>query len=78
MTYDQLVGHFGGPTKAADALGIEDRRTVHAWSRRRVPSRWQMKAEKLTDGKLRADKESRREAVEFASYLNGEDKRVAA
>ena len=69
MTYDQLAAHFGGPTRAADALGIEDRRTVHAWKRRGVPARWQMKAEKVSGGKLRADKESRREAAEFASYF---------
>lgn len=66
MNYQQLAAHFGGPTKAAEALGIEDRQTVHGWSRRGIPAKWQVKVEVITDGKLRADKASRREISEIA------------
>jgi hypothetical protein len=76
MRYEDLIGHFGGLTKAAEALGL-DRRVVHAWRKRRIPSRWQLKAESLSDGVLRADDEARDEAVEYASYAE-RLRRVAA
>lgn len=78
MNYEQLVGHFGGPTKAADALGIEDRRTVHAWKERRIPSKWQMKAQVISEGKLQADEEAKNEAAEIAGYVAESEKRAAA
>lgn len=65
MNYASLVSHYGGLSKAAEALEL-DRRTVHAWSKRRIPSKWQVKVEVLTDGKLRADRDARREATEIA------------
>lgn len=68
MTYEQLVAHFGGPTKAGDALGL-DRRHVFNWKDRRIPSKWQMKAEMVSRNKLRADRPARKEATEFASYM---------
>lgn len=77
MQYDELVAHFGGLSKAAAALEL-DRRAVNAWSKRRIPSKWQMKAESVTDGKLRADDEARAEATEMASYIVSQEKRVAA
>jgi hypothetical protein len=77
MHYEDLVGHFGGLSKAASALDL-DRRAVNAWSKRRIPSKWQMKAEAITDGKLRADDEARAEATEMASYVAAQEKRVAA
>jgi len=71
MKYQDLVGHFGGLSKAAQVLGLS-RQTVHAWkTRKRIPARWQVKAEAMTDGQLRADTASRREAYEMASYVNG-------
>lgn len=74
------MGFFGGPSKAAQALGIESRQTVDSWRARRIPSKWQMKAENISGGKLRADREARKEAEEMASYLkpNGRERRVAA
>ncbi len=75
MKYAQLVAHFGGPTKAAKALGIQDRRRVHAWSTRRIPAKWQVKVEVITDGKLRADSAAKREVVEMARLAK--DLRVA-
>ena len=73
MTYAQLIDHFRGLTKAADALGV-DRRHVFNWKKRRIPSKWQVQAEVVSDGKLRADKASRNEATQFAPYI----KRAAA
>ena len=69
MRYDQVVGHFGGPTKTADALGIDDRRTVHAWKKRGIPSFWQLKIESVTDGDLQADRKAKLELAEYAKFL---------
>lgn len=77
MKYKDLVGHFGGLTKAADALGI-DRRMVDAWKKRRIPSKWQMKAQTLSEGALQADREALEEAAEIASYVAEQEKRAAA
>jgi hypothetical protein len=67
MTYTQLVAHFGGLTKAADALGL-DRRHVWNWSDRRIPSKWQVKAEHITNRKLKADPQSKADAAAFLEY----------
>ena len=67
MTYSQLVAHFGGLSKAAEALGI-DRRHVFNWSERRIPSKWQVKAEHVTGGKLGADRQARDDAAAFLEY----------
>lgn len=69
MNYDQLTSHFGGPTKAAEALGLDDRRAVAAWKDRRIPSKWQMKAQAITNGVLKADKEAQTDAAEMAGYV---------
>ena len=69
MNYKQMVAHFGGLSKAAQALGLP-RQTVHMWKRRgRIPSRWQIKAEARSDGKLRADRSARAEAMEIVAYV---------
>lgn len=78
MNYDQLVAHFDGPTKAAQALGLEDRRQVATWNGRRIPSKWQIKAENLSNGALKADKEARAEAAEIARDFAESEKRAAA
>lgn len=78
MNYEQLVEHFGGPTKAAEALGIEDRQTVAAWKNRRIPSKWQIKAQNVSGGAVKADREARDEATEIASDLAALEKRAAA
>lgn len=78
MTYTQLVDFFGGLSKAAEALGIDDRRTVHAWSTRRIPSNWQIKAEALSHGKLKADADAKRETAEIAKdFAKAQDARAA-
>jgi hypothetical protein len=70
MNYAEMVAFFGGPSKIADALGIDDRQTVQSWSgRRRVPTRWQLKAEVVSRGALVADERARDEAKEMALYL---------
>lgn len=70
MKYKQLVRHFGGLSKSAQALGL-NRQTVHAWGvRDRIPGKWQMKAQALSGGALRADHEAKREALEMASYVD--------
>jgi hypothetical protein len=55
MTYDDLVDHFGGESKAATAIGY-DRQRVHAWKGRpRIPTDAQIAYEIATGGALRAD-----------------------
>jgi hypothetical protein len=69
MEYQQLIDHFGGQTKTARALGTT-KQTVHAWgARNRVPASWQLKAEAVSRGKLQADPASRRQGMEFASWV---------
>lgn len=69
MKYEQLVGHFGGLTKAAQALGLK-RQTVHAWGiRKRIPSRWQMRIAALTGGELSVDRATRKEAQALAEFI---------
>lgn len=71
MVYVDLVGHFSGLSSAARALGV-DRRIVDSWKARRIPTRHQLKAHYLSDGKLRLDAQAKREAREIAMYLPGE------
>lgn len=78
MTYDQLIGHYGALHKVAEALGL-DRRTVHAWkNKRRIPSKWQVRAQTDSAGKLRADKEARADAAEFVAFMKPEAERETA
>lgn len=69
MRYEELVAHFGGPTNAAQALGKKNKQSVHVWRRRRIPSRWQLKASVLSGGKLKPDRQALRDARELAGYL---------
>lgn len=69
MNYKKLVRHFGGQSKAGRALGT-DRRVVHDWkNRRRIPSRWQIKAAGISNGKLKLDVKAKRDASELSEYL---------
>lgn len=71
MNYKKVVRHYGGLSKVSRALGLK-RQTVHAWGvRDRIPPKWQLKIESDTDGKLKADKAARREAMEMAAFFNG-------
>lgn len=69
MNYKQVLAHFGGLSKAAQALGVE-RQNVHNWGARgRIPSRWQLKAERISCGRLKADAASKRDALDMAQYV---------
>lgn len=68
MNYQDLLTHFRRPSDAAKALGL-DRRLVNEWKGRRIPSRHQLKAERVTKGILKADAQSHEEANEFVSLL---------
>ena len=55
MTVDQLITHFGTQAAAATALRVTQP-TVSNWKKRgSIPGLAQLKAQKLTKGKLRAD-----------------------
>ena len=71
MNYKELEAHFGGPTRTAQVLGIKKKQTVHAWGLpgRRIPSKWQLKAEVLSRGRLKADRQAHQDAAELAGYL---------
>lgn len=68
MNYGQLVDHWKTPSAAAEALGV-DRRRVDDWKKRRIPSKWQVKAAALSGGKLKADKKAQSEVAELAQYV---------
>jgi hypothetical protein len=68
MKYEQVVRHFGGNAKAAEALGL-GRSHVANWKRVRIPSKHQIKIQVLTGGKLKPDKQAQREGAEFARYV---------
>ena len=68
MLYDDLVGHFGTPSEAARALGV-DRRLVDGWKKRRIPTKHQLRTERLSEGKLIPDNEAKKEAAEMAELL---------
>jgi DNA-binding transcriptional regulator Cro len=55
MTYADLIAHYGTPSAAAAARGI-DRQRVNGWRiRDRIPIEDQIEYEVLTNGALRAD-----------------------
>lgn len=68
MLYEDLVSHFQSPSQAASALGV-DRRLVDGWKKRRIPTKHQLKAEVVSNGKLIPDEEAKREAVELTEIL---------
>lgn len=68
MVYQQVVGFFGGVTKAAGALGLA-KQTVDSWKDRRIPSVQQFKAHLKSDGRLKLDAEAKRDAREMALYI---------
>ena len=68
MRYDDLIAHFGAPSDAGKALGV-DRRLVDGWKKRRIPTKHQLKAQILSDGKLVPDAEAQKEANEMAALL---------
>jgi len=69
MNYKQVVAHFGGLTKAAQALGVK-RQNVHNWgARRKIPAVWQVRLENMSSGKLRADDGAKRQVAELMRQI---------
>lgn len=68
MTYDDLIAHWGRPSDAASALEV-DRRMVDSWKERRIPSKHQLKAAALSEGKLKADDQAVADGKEIAGYM---------
>lgn len=77
MNFEQLVGHFTTPSKAAAALGA-DRRVVDSWKTRRIPSHWQMKAQTVSEFALQADQQAKDEAAEMARHVAEQERRAPA
>ncbi len=63
MTVSEVINFFGNAAKAARALGLNNN-TVRMWKYRRqgVPILQQYKIEKITNGKLKIDANSKGEA----------------
>lgn len=68
MEAKQIEKHFGGLSEAARALGTS-RQVVYGWRKKGVPHDWQLKAEKVSGGSLRASKQAREFGQRIASYL---------
>ena len=66
MTYNQIVDHYGGLSKAAKALDFSKQR-IFAWKQIRIPSDVQLKIAARTG--LKADRQSLRDATEMAGYV---------
>ena len=55
MLYEELLGHFGGLSKAARALKMK-KQTVHSWKARgAIPFEAQFLIQLKTKGQLKAD-----------------------
>jgi hypothetical protein len=70
MNYKELIAHWGGQSKAAQALGLE-RQSVNVWKKRRIPSKWQLIAANLSRGRLKADDEAKQDALAPYFKVNG-------
>lgn len=68
MDARQIEKHFDGLSEAARALGTT-RQVVYGWREGGVPDEWQLKAEKVSGGLLRASKKAREFGLRIASYL---------
>jgi DNA-binding transcriptional regulator Cro len=51
---DQIISHYGSPTKAKDALGYT-LQTFRNWRKSGIPLRAQQAIQAVTKGKLKAD-----------------------
>lgn len=54
MTYDDLVKHFGRPSRIAEALGVAPA-TVTGWRKDGIPSARQFVIQTMTRGRLKAE-----------------------
>jgi len=55
MNIDELIEEFGSGRKACLALGISDRNFSNWKKRGWIPHAQQLRIEKITDGRLKAD-----------------------
>lgn len=77
MLYGDVVGFWGTPSGAAKALNV-DRRLVDGWKKRRIPTKHQLNAQRLSDGKLIPDEQAKQEAAELAALLKPDQEERAA
>ena len=71
MTYNQIVDHYGGLSKAAQVLGFSKQR-IHAWKKIRIPSDVQLRISARTG--LKADRQALKAAAEMAAgYVMSND-----
>jgi hypothetical protein len=68
MDAKQIERHFGGLSEAARALETS-RQVVYGWREKGVPDDWQLKAEYVSGGALKASKKAREFGLRIASYL---------
>lgn len=68
MNYNDLIAHWGGLSKAAQALGLE-RQKVFVWKKRRIPSKWQLKASTASKGRLKPDATAKQDAATVVAYM---------
>lgn len=68
MTYNQIVGHYRGLSKAAKALEMSKQR-INAWKRIRIPSDIQLEIAARTRGRLKADRQAIRTALRISAYV---------
>lgn len=66
MTYNQIVDHYGGLSKAAQALGFSKQR-IFAWKQIRIPSDVQFEIAAATG--LKADRQAYKDAAKIAAYV---------
>lgn len=55
MRYADLFKKFGSHAGIAKALGIKHRQTTHKWKAAGIPLEYQLRAEAVTRGELKAD-----------------------
>ena len=55
MKVDQIARYYGNQSKAAEKLGYT-RATISIWKKRGVPLKQQYRLERITAGKLRAER----------------------
>lgn len=67
MTYNQIVGYYGGLSKAAKALGF-DRQRVFSWKKVRIPSEVQIRVAAMTG--LKADRKTYEDIARLALFAS--------
>ncbi len=68
MTYDQILGHYGGLAEAVQALGYTKQR-IFAWKKARIPSDIQLEIYGRTRGRLKADPEAMKLGRRIAAHM---------